>query len=737
MMRARFRPFLARGAAVVLLASLAAACSDFLAPPAEGSAQLAISYSLDPLAPRAQVGVERAFSRADRLRVRLTRAGTPVLDTTFAVAPEPGVIRKSFRIPLEESREDLELTAELLWGEHALFAGTRAVQVRRGSRDTAEVRVLPVPAEVRVAAMPVVEAIGDTVPLVAVALFATGDTVPGVPVEWATQDPAVGQLIPGGRMVALAEGTVRLTASSGGLSGAGAVQVRGRVTSVTVTPAADTVVVSDTLRLRATPRDRRGNPLAGRTVAWSSGGAAASVNPGGLVTGTAPGSAVISASVEGQTGQSTVAVVAAGRIYGRVRDLQTLAPVAGSALTLTEPGGGSRPIAVAADGRYSVDGLRPGNYTLSATAPGHGGNTAALRVVRLQGGDVVQIGFDLPATAAGQQVGGVAGRVLDPEGTPIGGATVMISGGARTNGVFKSVLTAADGTYTLPGISLSSSNGQAIPAFTVLAAANGRQTGRRDSLVVAARQTLANVDFRLAPGGTVQTFFGDGFETGFAWQVSGLWNRTTGTGIVNTAVPSQAHLAPDDTTAARLPTAPEGTRYLWYGNPAAGNYLGTGTHEGIALSPAFVIPAGTAVASLSFRTWFEIESVNPAAFDHMEVSIVDVAAGTTHRVALLNPVSDPNVANRNAIPMTSGGFNRAPVVRPVSLDVSQFTGRQIRIAFHFTTVDNRYNYFRGWIVDDVRVTNQPALGSASSLQVQRAPFRAPPQPCGARCERSR
>lgn len=422
-------------------------------------------------------------------------------------------------------------------------------------------------------------------------------------------------------------------------------------------------------------------------------------------------------------------VDAPGRIYGRVRDLQTLAAIPGAAVTIAGPGAAApRALAIGADGGFAAEDLQPGEYALTAGAPGHEQNTAAVRVARTAAGDVVQVGFDLPAADAELQVAGVAGRVFDPQGVPLGGATVMISGGAATNGVFKSVLTAADGTYTLPGVSLTADE-ELIPSFTVLAAGNGWETRRRDGLALADGKTVANVDFTLSPAPAAQVFFADGFEAALGWQVTGLWNRTTGAGIVNTAVPSQARLAPDDTTSASLPRAAEGSHYLWYGNPAAGNYLGTGAHGGTATSPVFVVPAGTPRASLSFRAWFEIESVNPATFDSMRVSVMDVAAGTTHPLALLNPLSDPNIADRDSIPFTTGGFNRAPVFRPVSVDLTGFVGRQVRIVFRFHTRDDEYNYFRGWIVDDVRVTNQPAEQGGPALVAHPRPSSAIPPAC--------
>src|SRR5439155_4776748 len=81
------------------------------------------------------------------------------------------------------------------------------------------------------------------------------------------------------------------------------------VALVIVTPAAVTIGPSDTLRLVAVAKDAAGNTLTGRTITWStSASTRATVSASGLVTGVAEGSATITATAEGKTGQSTVTV---------------------------------------------------------------------------------------------------------------------------------------------------------------------------------------------------------------------------------------------------------------------------------------------------------------------------------------------------------------------------------------------------------------------------------------------
>src|SRR5207245_2290278 len=90
------------------------------------------------------------------------------------------------------------------------------------------------------------------------------------------------------------------------------------VASVTVSPAAASILVGATLQLTATPKDSLGNPLSGRVVTWSSNAlSVASVTGTGLVTGVAVGFATITATSEGVSGSAaiTVTVLSTGGNY--------------------------------------------------------------------------------------------------------------------------------------------------------------------------------------------------------------------------------------------------------------------------------------------------------------------------------------------------------------------------------------------------------------------------------------
>ncbi len=82
------------------------------------------------------------------------------------------------------------------------------------------------------------------------------------------------------------------------------------VASVTVTPAAASVVMTHTLQLAATLRDADSNALVGRPVTWTSGNPkVATVSATGLVTGVAADTATIVAASGGIRGTAAVTVV--------------------------------------------------------------------------------------------------------------------------------------------------------------------------------------------------------------------------------------------------------------------------------------------------------------------------------------------------------------------------------------------------------------------------------------------
>src|SRR5689334_12823019 len=70
------------------------------------------------------------------------------------------------------------------------------------------------------------------------------------------------------------------------------------------------LIAGQTARATATAKDADGNALSGRAISWfSSSTSVASVTDSGIVSGIAPGTAVVSAVSEGVSGQASMSVM--------------------------------------------------------------------------------------------------------------------------------------------------------------------------------------------------------------------------------------------------------------------------------------------------------------------------------------------------------------------------------------------------------------------------------------------
>jgi hypothetical protein len=233
------------------------------------------------------------------------------------------------------------------------------------------------------------------------------------------------------------------------------------------------------------------------------------------------------------------------------------------------------------------------------------------------------------------------------------------------------------------------------------------------------------------------------FEAGIGdWTTTGLWHASSltklsdagaRTAIVNSAFPTYVALGAGDASSGALPAAFHGSNALWYGQDLTGNYSGGlaaeqpvnsgGTsivsNAGRASSPPFVVPNTVNSVWFTFQSWFEIESQNPATYDLLDVQVENMAApGAYALLTRLNPAADPTTSPRGNLPFTSGGFNVAPVWRLQALDLSAYQGKTIRLHFNFSTRDTRYNGFRGWIVDDLRVKIASESGASYLRGIQ-------------------
>ena len=405
-----------------------------------------------------------------------------------------------------------------------------------------------------------------------------------------------------------------------------------------------------------------------------------------------------------------------------------------------------------ATGSVTLPFLSAGNYTLSIDIEGDDttlsvnvgiNNTNPAAIIAMP---VLIDADDTLISVAGQGFfASFNGIIYDSEG-PVAGAQIELSAGAASNGAIATAISDENGHYSLivnVGEALIPALGSVVwrvthNDFSPLVITNldilstGAVTGYNHVLVggSATAEILYQETFNQTGTNAIcGAWTSDSVDGGSL----NLWHSHTAVqGLRNQALEDNlVKLAPDDQSQGAIPN-PNSTRACWYGQPGdtpavgQGNFIGTaeetgggivldgGTSDtpnaGAIVSPLIDLTSVSGPLSVTFRNWWEIESVNPNSegFDLMSVQISTDNGNTWTTLARLNPLSDPvGQADRAALPYSNRGYNKAPAwLWQEPIDLSEFTGEQIRLRLAFDTVDELYNGFRGWLVDDVRIINQ-------------------------------
>ncbi len=162
--------------------------------------------------------------------------------------------------------------------------------------------------------------IGAAVRLEARPVDAGGAIVRDADIDWMTSNVSVATVSPEGVVAGLAAGIAQITARSGSHSATVVVSVEQpppatvsraprTVASVNVVPPRRRLMVGETIGLFASPVDATGTPVRGRRAAWATNDSTvATVSTRGIVTGVGAGTAVISATIDGKSAESTVIV---------------------------------------------------------------------------------------------------------------------------------------------------------------------------------------------------------------------------------------------------------------------------------------------------------------------------------------------------------------------------------------------------------------------------------------------
>jgi len=163
-------------------------------------------------------------------------------------------------------------------------------------------------------------------------------------------------------------------------------------------------------------------------------------------------------------------------------------PLGGAAVRFAGPGGDVVVAKAGGDGIAHVDGLAPGSWTVSASAPDH--VPAAAKPRELHAGETAAIAIALP-------LGGRAltGTVTDASGGPVSGARVdaaRLDGLAKPADAVASTTTGTDGRYRL-----TIGDGHATVAVN-------HPDYAPQQRYVEISETGATADFQLVPGGVIE-----------------------------------------------------------------------------------------------------------------------------------------------------------------------------------------------------------------------------------------
>ena len=308
---------------------------------------------------------------------------------------------------------------------------------------------------------------------------------------WTSQNTTVATVSQSGVVTGVGSGNTQIAASAGGKSGLVAVSVNARpVSLVRVVPALASVQIGRTVTFAAEALDASGADVIGRPVAWKSSNIAiATVGGTGVVTGVAPGTVTITATIDGIDGTASVTVSAVPATSVRVTPA-TGTVVQGGALELTatplDAQGnplGERPTTwssndesiatVSSTGR--VVGVAEGTFTITARIDGVSG-TGSYTVTRIPVGKVTLS----PATST-LSVGGSQQMTLNlfaadqTTPLPVAGRTVVWTSSnvavvsVNTSGVVSGVSSgSATITATTEGISGTATvNVTAVPIASI------------------------------------------------------------------------------------------------------------------------------------------------------------------------------------------------------------------------------------------------------------------------------
>jgi uncharacterized protein YjdB len=207
---------------------------------------------------------------------------------------------------------------------------------------------------------------------------ASGAELRGRRVVWASSNASVATVSANGVVTGVSAGRADIAATSEGKSAIATVNVAAapaRVASVRIAPDKVDLFVASAANLVATPYDAKGTPIGGRGIVWMTNNVTvAAVSQTGRVTALVPGTAIITAVIDGISATCTVNV--------------KLVPVANVAITPSTP---------------TIEAGK--SVTLTARITDSAGNILSGRTVTWSSGDTRTVTVDQAGVATGVRRG--------------------------------------------------------------------------------------------------------------------------------------------------------------------------------------------------------------------------------------------------------------------------------------------------------------------------------------------
>ena len=251
------------------------------------------------------------------LAVVVTADGTPAPGVTVHWQASAGTLGRASAVTGSDGQAT---SAWTLGTEPGIQTASASVAAAEGSPATFMARALewpaepppvPTPTELLLSPADLLLEIGETQALGASLAYSDGSQGPPSALSWSSGDPSVASVTPDGTVTGIAPGKAAIRAVADGLSGFAVITVVGPVASVTLLPDPAIILVGDEARWQVEARDVTGSVKYTASAVWtSSAPTIAFAQPDGRVLGISPGTATISATVEGVTGSAVLTVLA-------------------------------------------------------------------------------------------------------------------------------------------------------------------------------------------------------------------------------------------------------------------------------------------------------------------------------------------------------------------------------------------------------------------------------------------